>query len=82
MISISSGSKNGPAAVNWPAQGTVPTRAVVGNGVIGTEALGWGRIQERITIRPQLATGSLNKDILRLLRSHVWRERNKIQQPD
>jgi hypothetical protein len=49
--------------------------------VIGTEALGWGRFQEPITIWPQFATGSLNKDILRLLRSHVWRERNKTGSP-
>jgi hypothetical protein len=44
--------------------------------MIGTEALGWGRFQERITIWPQLVTGTLNKDVVRLLGLLLWRGRN------
>jgi hypothetical protein len=44
--------------------------------MIGTEALGWGRCQERITIWPQLVTGTLNKDVVRLLSLLLWRGRN------
>jgi hypothetical protein len=43
--------------------------------MIGTEALGWGRFQERITIWPQLVTGTLNKDVVLLLSLLLWRGR-------